>query len=257
MRKFLPSLLFGTFALFVRKLGPSIILFVYLTLEHSTFIQKFGTHVAGIPISVIIVLIVILLGIMSILFKTGTDSFSKQLDRKCLPVVDQRVLRFLNKSDLSVMMLRHKSRAILELLKAFLLFFLLICLSALVSPILSFIIVLIMLITIGLSISAGRARHLGKSSNWLSRLWFDPENYSEVVLVLGLIVAYFFMASQSQAGIHTGIMVLVIARFGGTTRKVADHVIRLVIWHNRDRMMWKNKRQKRLKMEAKQIASPT
>ncbi len=237
MIKLLWALLGGIFALTVRRLGPTIILFAYIYISHMDSFRSLESNQYVLSPSALLVAFVILLGILSVAFKTTVTTLSSNLDRAAFPWLDKIVLAYVNKFDLTRPRLRSKSRAILEFLKVLLLFFVLCAICASFSLALSLCVALIFMVTALLAVYFGSHQAKSTTSWWMQKSVSNPDNYSEVILISGLILAFFFVVEKG--GLLDGtILILVIARFGSTLRIAAANLMLLAKWHHEDSVFW-------------------
>ncbi len=247
------SLVFGTLSFAVRRLGTSLILFAYLYVAHSKKFSQLENAQGWNDPHILLAAAVILAGIVLIAFRSAFTHYCQTLDAKALPRVDQFILAHLNRYDLTIMNLRGKSRAVLEASKAVLLMLLLALLCVFAARPLALILLVLIVLTLLLSWLVGRVPQEKANATTLSKLRYQPENYTEIMLVAGLIIG-FLLITPTSGVINGTVLILMIARFGGALRLIATNIVSLLRWHAKDKLNWDRKRQAREKAAAKQAA---
>ncbi len=241
----------GTLSYIVRRLGISLILFAYLYALHSSRFAKLTGGSQQTNSQIWLAGLVIVFGVLVILFRSLFTHYSQRLDARALPRIDQLMLLHLNRSDLSVMGLRVKSRAALECAKGMMLMVLLIMLCAAVAPPLAVILSVVVMLTIVISAAVGRqpVEH-GLTSPW-AKMRTQPDSYIEILMMVGLILG-FLLITQKGGLISGTVLILMIARFGGALRNASVHLINIIRWHNRDIATWTRQEAQKSKRLAQQ-----
>jgi hypothetical protein len=239
----LKALAVGTLTFIVRRLGASLILFGYIYIAHTTWFLTYAKEVMSPSADVRLAVLMMLLGAGVIAFKSAFTTLSRTLDALALPVIDGLSLKWLNRGDLTIPVVRNKSKAIMDAAKASLLVAVLIALCLIVAKPLSLILAVVMAIVVGLAVMAGR-RNTQRTS-WLGAFFQQPDNYCETLLIMGLIIA--FLVITRQDGLLSGtVLILMIARFTSAFRMLATNLQLLVRYHRADRTLWQRRTEREM-----------
>lgn len=219
MLKLTAALLFGILTNTIRKLGPSVFIFIYLY-----FSQHLGERpvvIAGlsIPINALAIAIVTTLSILSVAFKSLVVSTGHRLDLACLPYLDQRVLSYIHGYDLRLRGIRWKSVAFLDIFHCLAIFAALAIVACVSSYAVGLILVLSVLVTLILALTLPNP---GAYNSWPHfKAILEPENYSELVLITGLLLGFLFVLPKGNGLLSGTVILLLVTRFSGHLRTLA------------------------------------
>lgn len=249
---------FGTFALIVRKLGPPMMLFLYITIAHSKLVRDAGPGLFGLSADFWAAILVMILGLVIIVFKTAVDGIAKQFTRRGLTVINQWVLHYVNHDDLTVPALDRKSVAWFTCARTIVLFGFLAMLSLYGIPALGLIVIIVLAIVAAISFTFPQHGNGQQSKSWLAGVFLNHANYSELLMVFGLIIGYMFVISRhEESAIVSGALVLAMARFSGEAGKLAWSIAALRRWHEVDvtARQWRAKRLQQQESQKQETSS--
>ncbi len=239
--KLLLAVLFGIITHIVRKLGPSVVLFVLV--YASQHMDKQPVIVAGIavPLTVVLLAAVVTFSIAMVVFKSTALTIGKRLDKDCLPQLDGWVLRKLHRYDLSIKNIRRRAILILEAFKIVALFLALTALGCLHSIALGLAFLLSMLVIAGIAYLMPNPHFLDRWPKLKSIT--DSDNYAELIFDFALIIGFLVILPKGDSGL-SGIMILLLgARFSGQLKTLAKTVRAFHNWRSWIRSKWSNRSQ--------------
>jgi hypothetical protein len=237
--KVLLAVIFGILTHTVRKLGPSLVLFVLVFASQS--MDQSPVMVAGlsIPLSVVLVTAVISFSIAIIAFKSVTLSAGRKLDQACLPTMDMWVLRKIHKFDLNIRNIRKKSSSLLEGMKVVALFLALAAIACLNSVLLGVAFLLAMCAVATIAYFAPNPTIL---NNWPKlRSITEAQNYSELIFDFALILGFLVIIPKGGSVLSGTIILLFAARFSGQLKALANAIRAYQNWRTRIRLTWTNR----------------
>ena len=228
--KLLAAILFGVLTHVLKKLGPSVIVFVYLYFSQYTqnlHLDKLGTQ---IPINVALVFAVSVLSVFVLVFRNSVFATGHRLDAACLPLLDQFSLKFLHGYDLKIPRLRAKSVTVLEIGKTVALFAVLVAIACTNSIYLGAIVAIIVLAIFLATNMLPRADQL---NGWpRAKTLFEPDNYCELILIIGLLVGFLFVLPKGTSLLSGAVILLVVARFSGPLKLLGRRLRHISRWRS-------------------------
>jgi hypothetical protein len=180
------------------------------------------------PMNVMLVAVVSLMSIVIVSIRQSVFNFGHRLDATGLPKLDQIVLWYFHAYDLRFLSIRIKSVTLLEVGKTLALFFILAVLACANSVYLGLIIALVVSSIFLATYWLPRAEQF---SEWPSaKALLEPENYSELLLIIGLLVGFLFVLPKGTSPLNGTVILLLIARFSGQLRSLGRQLRNITRW---------------------------
>jgi hypothetical protein len=220
--RILSAALFGVITHVIKKLGPAVFVFVYIYLSHVW--AEHPVMVAGLAFSsnTLLVAGVVLLSIVSVIFRSAVLNAGKRLDARALPLLDHAVLARLHHYDLRVPRIRAKSVAVLGAMKNVSLY---VALAALASINSLWLAMLLLMIVVLVCLMCLRDWNTGHLAAWPHlALLLDPENLAEIILIMGLLLGFLVILPKGGVLLSGTVVILVIARFSGQIKALAKEL---------------------------------
>jgi hypothetical protein len=220
--------LFGVLVFAVQKLGATVVIFAYLySVEH---VGVKTTTILGWTVQVnhLLVATITLLSVLLISFKSMMLSTSRRLDSRCIHVFDSFILHHVHNWDLTLTSIRAKALSAQSTLKALSMFVMLAIVASINSFVFPGIILIVLLVTAVLAYNVTSPAFF---ESWPHvKPIFEPENYSELFLIFGLLIGFLLVVPDRGSLLGSVIVVLLVARFSGQLRVFAKNVARLSKW---------------------------
>jgi hypothetical protein len=223
--RILSAALFGIVTHAIKKLGPTVFLFVYIYLSHKQ--GEAPVNIAGyqVPAQAALISMVVLFSIISVAFRSGVLNKGKVLDARALPLLDHVVLARMHGFDMRLDGIRAKSVVILGALKNVALYVALAAMATANSPFLGLLICAVVLLVAAMTL---RDWDTGMFARWPHiKPLLDAENLAEIILVIGLLIGFLLILPRGEAVLGGAIVLLVIARFSGQLKALAKQLIYL------------------------------
>jgi hypothetical protein len=223
-----------------------MMLFAYITLVHSRFVRNAGPGPLGYSAEFWAAIAVMSLGILVVVMKSAVDDTARWVRRRGLVPINQWVLHFANHDDLTLQGLDRKAVAWFTCARTIVLYGFLAFLSLFGIPALGLIVLFVLLLIALISFYSAIYTKNNKGRSWWADTFLDRSNYSELMMVFGLIFGYMIIVSrQEEHVIASGVLVLAMARFSGEAGKLAWGISSLRRWHHFDAEV-RQRRAKRL-----------
>jgi hypothetical protein len=231
MIQFIKAILIGALAVAVKRLGPSIVIFVYVTF-HAVFLPN-SADIEILPFQQQVFAILIMAGACFLLFaKIRLGQISKELDIKSLKHVDKFVLRNLNKYDLCGPTIRKKTWNLIYLTKNVVLLTLLlvICFFIFDKLAYAFALALVLIVVQSYMLSTWPNRNAKRLSPFLATEKLDA--YGEASFILAIVISILYLIPHGQLTL-AAVGLLLMTRFLSSFKQVGKHIY----WLQRGRIV--------------------
>ncbi len=220
--------LFGVVVSGVQKLGPTVIIFVYLYFVEHANTQTAQVLGVNVQVSHLLIVAITIISVLMIVFKSIVVATSRRLDSNCILFFDGIVLRKIHKWDLSLGTIRAKSLGIHAIMKSVMLFVILAAIAAINSFVFPAIICTVLIVS-SLLAYGYPAPAIFQSLPHVKQI-FAPENYSELMLIIGLLIGFVLTLQNQTSTLGSVIVLMLVARFSGQLRILTKTLSKLSLW---------------------------